>query len=222
MAISCGHHCVKKNWVAWVRKGTISTERPPLIGKVNANFLRMQGATWSAWWILRPYSPFSRPKPLLFVSSSSSVVLTRLRAPLADPLLLRKSGSAGNRLRASGSVARNSELAYGILAPVYMRLFHGCVGVINYTNYSVGLVSLFSREKRVFNNAGYNDINNIYKSDKRHRHSISHIACLKESTMFGKNNKTEFSLSSDECCRWTLIFSSEEIKKLFTKFAEPG
>jgi hypothetical protein len=29
--------------------------------------------------------------------------------PVPDPLLLRKSGSAGNRTRASGSVARNSD-----------------------------------------------------------------------------------------------------------------
>jgi hypothetical protein len=29
--------------------------------------------------------------------------------PTPDPLLLRKSGSAGNRTRASGSVARNSD-----------------------------------------------------------------------------------------------------------------
>jgi hypothetical protein len=32
-----------------------------------------------------------------FLSSSSSVVLTRLSGPVPDPLLLRKSGSAGNR-----------------------------------------------------------------------------------------------------------------------------
>jgi hypothetical protein len=29
--------------------------------------------------------------------------------PVPDPLLLRKSGSAGNRTRASGSVAKNSD-----------------------------------------------------------------------------------------------------------------
>jgi hypothetical protein len=29
--------------------------------------------------------------------------------PVPDPLLLRKSGSAGNRTRASGTVARNSD-----------------------------------------------------------------------------------------------------------------
>jgi hypothetical protein len=58
---------------------------------------------------LRPYSRFSRPEPLLCLSSSSSVVLTRLSGPVPNPLLLRKSGSAGNRTRTSGSVAKNPD-----------------------------------------------------------------------------------------------------------------
>jgi hypothetical protein len=55
---------------------------------------------------------------------------------------------------------------------------------------------LFSKEKHAFDSAGYNDINNIYKSDKRHRHSVNHFACLKGITLFGKNNRIKFSLSS--------------------------
>jgi hypothetical protein len=35
--------------------------------------------------------------------------------PVPDPLLLRKSGSAGNWTRTSGSVARNSDHSYGII-----------------------------------------------------------------------------------------------------------
>jgi hypothetical protein len=58
---------------------------------------------------LRPYSRFSRPDPLLFLPNISSVVLTRLMDPVPDPVLLIKYGSAGNRTRASGSVARNSD-----------------------------------------------------------------------------------------------------------------
>jgi hypothetical protein len=57
---------------------------------------------------LRPYSRFSRPEPLLFLSSSSSIVLTRLNA-VPDPLHLRKCGSAANRARTSGYAARNSD-----------------------------------------------------------------------------------------------------------------
>jgi hypothetical protein len=48
---------------------------------------------------LRPYSRFYRQKPLFFLSSSSTFVLTRLTWPFPDSLLLRKSGSAGNRTR---------------------------------------------------------------------------------------------------------------------------
>jgi hypothetical protein len=48
--------------------------------------------------------------------------------PVAGPLLLRKSGSAGNRTRASGSVARNSdqytiEAVYFLLHNIYTRKF---------------------------------------------------------------------------------------------------
>jgi hypothetical protein len=43
-----------------------------------------------------------------FLSSSSSVVLTRLSGPRFRPTILF-SGSAGNRTRASGSVAKNSD-----------------------------------------------------------------------------------------------------------------
>jgi hypothetical protein len=69
-------------------------------------------------------SRLSRPEPLRFLSSSSSIVLTRLSGPVPDPLLLRKSGSAENRTRTSGSVARNSdhyttEAVYFILHNIY-------------------------------------------------------------------------------------------------------
>jgi hypothetical protein len=34
--------------VALVRKRTIPTDRPPLVGEVSANFLRIEGVAWSA------------------------------------------------------------------------------------------------------------------------------------------------------------------------------
>jgi hypothetical protein len=43
-----------------------------------------------------------------FSTSSSSVVLTRLSGPLSIPTIFFF-GSAGNRTRASGSVAKNSD-----------------------------------------------------------------------------------------------------------------
>jgi hypothetical protein len=41
----------KLNSVAWVRKRTIPTKRPPLVGEVSAKFLQIEGTTWSAWRI---------------------------------------------------------------------------------------------------------------------------------------------------------------------------
>jgi predicted membrane-bound dolichyl-phosphate-mannose-protein mannosyltransferase len=43
--------------MVWVRERTIQTERPPLVGEVIANFLRIEGAKWSAWRI--PTAVFS-------------------------------------------------------------------------------------------------------------------------------------------------------------------
>jgi hypothetical protein len=63
----------KLNSVTWVRERTIPTERPPLVGEVSAN-----GSLW-------PYSRISRLEPLLFLSSSSSTVLTRLSGPRSRP-----------------------------------------------------------------------------------------------------------------------------------------
>jgi hypothetical protein len=63
---------------------------------------------------LRPYSQLSRTEPLIFLTRSSSIVLTTMSGRVSNPLLLRKSGSAGNRTRASGSVAKNSDHAINI------------------------------------------------------------------------------------------------------------
>jgi hypothetical protein len=102
VAASC--KCTKSklanpNSLASGRERTIPTERSPLVGQL----LRTRGVG-SLW----PYSRVSRPQPLIFLPSSSSIALTRLSGPRSRPLL-RKSGSAGNRTRTSGSVARNSD-----------------------------------------------------------------------------------------------------------------
>jgi hypothetical protein len=47
---------LKLNSMVWVRERTIPTERPPLVGEVIANFLWIEGATWS-WRI--PTAVFS-------------------------------------------------------------------------------------------------------------------------------------------------------------------
>jgi hypothetical protein len=58
---------------------------------------------------LRPYSRLSRPEPLLFLPSSSSVVLTRLSGPVPDPLLFFLLVVPGIEPGSSGSVNRNSD-----------------------------------------------------------------------------------------------------------------
>jgi hypothetical protein len=74
-------------------------EQPPRVGEVSVNFC--DGSPW-------PYSRICRLEPLLFLSSSSSIVLTRLSGPRTRPTI-RKSDSAGNRTRTSGFVARNTD-----------------------------------------------------------------------------------------------------------------
>jgi hypothetical protein len=51
----------KTTSVVWVRERTIPTNRQPLVGEVSANFLRIEGAKWSAWLI--PTAVFSVPRP---------------------------------------------------------------------------------------------------------------------------------------------------------------
>jgi hypothetical protein len=64
-------HWLKLNSVASVRKRTIPTERPPLVGDVSDIFLRIEGVAWSAQRILKAVNlGFLDLEPLLFYSSS--------------------------------------------------------------------------------------------------------------------------------------------------------
>jgi hypothetical protein len=67
-----------------VRKWTIPTERSPHVGEVSSNFSAQSNES------PRPYSRFSRPEPLLFLPSSSSLVLTRLSGPCSRPTTSKK------------------------------------------------------------------------------------------------------------------------------------
>jgi hypothetical protein len=64
------------NSVALVRERTIPTERPP-----PADFCGFKVSRVQRDGSLRPYSRFSTMEPLLFLPSSSSIVLTRLSGP---------------------------------------------------------------------------------------------------------------------------------------------
>jgi hypothetical protein len=77
---------VEKQYIYIYMYNNLSTQRPSLVGEVSANFMRIEGCrVVSAAYPLRPLSRFSRPEPLLFLPSSSSVVLTRLRGPRSRP-----------------------------------------------------------------------------------------------------------------------------------------
>jgi hypothetical protein len=80
----------KENTVASVRERTIPTERSPLVGEVSANFCGQKVPRGQRDGSLLSYSRLSRPEPLLSLSSSSSVVLTRLSGPRARPTTSEK------------------------------------------------------------------------------------------------------------------------------------
>jgi hypothetical protein len=63
------------NSVASVRRRTLPTERPPLVGEVSANLGGFKLSRGQRNGSLRPYSGLSRPEPLLFLPNSRSVVL---------------------------------------------------------------------------------------------------------------------------------------------------
>jgi hypothetical protein len=79
-----------ENSVVWVRERTIQTERPPLVGEVIANFCGWRMSCCQCDGFLRPYSRFPRPEPLLYLSSSSSIVLTRLSGLRSRPTTSQK------------------------------------------------------------------------------------------------------------------------------------
>jgi hypothetical protein len=76
---------LKLNSVALVREWTIPTKRPPLVGEVVPTFADRGCRVISATDFHRSWSRFSWPEPLLFLPSSSSVVLTRLSGPCSRP-----------------------------------------------------------------------------------------------------------------------------------------
>jgi hypothetical protein len=90
----------KRKRTPWplVRERTVPTERLPLLGEKYRVLCGKHNGS------LQPYSRNSRAEELLLLPSSSSVVLTKLSAPIPNPLFHRKFGSAGT----SGSVATNS------------------------------------------------------------------------------------------------------------------
>jgi hypothetical protein len=73
--------------VASVSWRTIPTGWPPLIDEVNSSFSGQRVPRGQIDGSLWPYSRPSTPKPLLFLPSSSSIVLTRLSGTPPDPII---------------------------------------------------------------------------------------------------------------------------------------
>jgi hypothetical protein len=100
---------IKKISMVWVRERTIPTERPPPVGEVIANFCGQRVQRGQRDGSLTPYSRFSRQEPLLFYQVAPQLYSRGWVDPVPDKLLFFFSGSAGNRTRASGSVAKTSD-----------------------------------------------------------------------------------------------------------------
>jgi hypothetical protein len=96
--------------MVWVRERTIPTERPPLVGEVIANFFADRGCH-----VVSVTDPYGRILGFLDRSRYFSYqVAPQLYSrgwvdPVPDPTTFFFSGSVGNRTRASGSVAKNSD-----------------------------------------------------------------------------------------------------------------
>jgi hypothetical protein len=71
-------------------RANYTDREPPVVGDVSANFCEQSVPRGQREGSLRPYSWFSRQKPLLFLSSSSSIVLTRLSGHRSRPATSQK------------------------------------------------------------------------------------------------------------------------------------
>jgi hypothetical protein len=97
------------NSVAWVQERSIPTERPPLIGEINANFCGYRMPSGQRDGSPLPYSRFSRSELLLFLPSRSSIVLTRLWTPFQTHYFSENLVVTGIEPGTSGPAARNSD-----------------------------------------------------------------------------------------------------------------
>jgi hypothetical protein len=81
------------NPVDLVRERTIPPERPTLGGEISDNFCGRGMSRGQRGGSLRPFSQFSRPKPLHFLPGSSSFVLTMLSGPRSRSITSQKNFS---------------------------------------------------------------------------------------------------------------------------------
>jgi hypothetical protein len=96
------------NSVAWVRQQTILTERPPLVDEVSAIFCGQRVPRGQRHGSLPLLGFLDRSRYYSF-QVAPHLYSRGWADPVPDALLLRESSSAGNRIRTSGSVARNPD-----------------------------------------------------------------------------------------------------------------
>jgi hypothetical protein len=108
---STGSFCICKRQTPWPESASelfrprdrrLSAKLVPTFADRGVSRIQRNGS-------LRLHSRLSRPEPLLFLPSSSSVVLARLGGSRSRPTTSQKSGSAGYQTRTSGPVVRNSD-----------------------------------------------------------------------------------------------------------------
>ena len=85
--------------MALVRERTIPTERPPPVGEVVPTFAGRGGVTWSAQRVPTAVLCFLDQSRYFFIQVAPQLTSRGWVDPVPNPLLLRKSGSAGNRTR---------------------------------------------------------------------------------------------------------------------------
>jgi hypothetical protein len=99
----------KLNSVPGVRERTIPTERPPLVREVSAKLLRIEGVAWSTHISFNRIFCFLQRILSFSFQVAPQLYSRRWVDHVPDALLLRKYGSAGNRTRTYGSIARKSD-----------------------------------------------------------------------------------------------------------------
>jgi hypothetical protein len=90
---------VSANSVALVRERTIPTERPSLVGEVNANFWGYKMLNCQHNVSLRPCSRFLDRSRYFIFQVAPKLYSGSWVGTVPNPLLLRKYGSVGNRTR---------------------------------------------------------------------------------------------------------------------------
>jgi hypothetical protein len=107
-------HGKKVNFVASSPQANYTDLATAACRRSYCQLFRIEGVAWSAQRIPRPLIRFSWPEPLLFHSSSSSVILARLSGPaewtpFQTHYFSENLVAPGVKPGTSGSVARNSD-----------------------------------------------------------------------------------------------------------------